>query len=133
LICAFIAEHRARFGVVPICRVLSEYDCQIAPRTFYAWAWRPPSNRALWDLVITDIEMPGMTGIELLRRIHLVEPSLPVAVVTAHAPTGTMHEALLSEADAYLSKPIRIDQLISTATDLIRNGRKIRSTSGGDG
>lgn len=55
MICAFIAEHRARFGVVPICRVLSEYDCQIAPRTFYAWASRPPSNRALWDLVITEV------------------------------------------------------------------------------
>lgn len=55
MICAFIAEHRARFGVVPICRVLSEHGCQIAPRTFYAWRSRPPSNRALWDLVITEI------------------------------------------------------------------------------
>ena len=55
MICAFIAEHRARFGVVPICRVLSAHDCQIAPRTFCAWASRPPSNRALWDLVITEV------------------------------------------------------------------------------
>jgi CheY-like chemotaxis protein len=86
-----------------------------------------------WDLVLTDLEMPGMTGLELLHALRQAAPALPVAVMTAHAPTGTMHEALLSEADAYLSKPIRIDQLISTATDLIRNGRKIRSTSGDDG
>ncbi len=55
MICAFIAEHRARFGVVPICRVLSEHGCQIAPRTFYAWLSRPPSKRALWDVVIVEI------------------------------------------------------------------------------
>ena len=55
MICAFIAEHRARFGVAPICRVLSEHGCQIAPRTFYAWVKRAPSKRALSDLVITGV------------------------------------------------------------------------------
>ncbi|MCV7058224.1 IS3 family transposase [Mycolicibacterium gilvum] len=43
LICAFIAE------------VLTEHGCQIAPRTFYAWLTRPPSARALWDTVITEV------------------------------------------------------------------------------
>ncbi|MEB3072120.1 IS3 family transposase [[Mycobacterium] vasticus] len=55
LICAFIAEHRARFGVAPICRVLTEHGCKIAPRTFYAWLARPPSARALWDMVVTEV------------------------------------------------------------------------------
>ena len=55
MICAFIAEHRARFGVASICRVLSEHGCRIAPRTFYAWVKRPLSSRALWDIVITEI------------------------------------------------------------------------------
>jgi DNA-binding response OmpR family regulator len=86
-----------------------------------------------WDLVLTDLELPGMTGLELLHALRQAAPALPVAVVTANVPTGTTHEALLSEADSYLSKPLRIDQLISTATDLIRNGRKTRSTSGDGG
>ena len=55
MICAFIAEYRARFGVAPICRVLSEHGVPIAPRTFYAWLARPPSARALWDTVITEV------------------------------------------------------------------------------
>ncbi|MBU8833310.1 IS3 family transposase [Mycolicibacterium goodii] len=55
LICGFIAEHRARFGVAPICRALTEHGCKIAPRTFYAWLARPPSARALWDTVITEV------------------------------------------------------------------------------
>ena len=50
-----VAEHRARVGVAPICRVLSQHGCQIAPRTFFAWARRAPSQRDLWDIVITEI------------------------------------------------------------------------------
>ena len=53
--CAFIVEHRDRFGVAPICRTLSEHGFTIAPRTFYAWVLRAPSKRALWDTVITEI------------------------------------------------------------------------------
>ena len=40
-----------------------------------------------WDLVLTDVEMPGMTGIELLEAVREIAPQLPVAVVTAH-PVG---------------------------------------------
>lgn len=35
--------------------MLTEYGCQIAPRTFYAWLTRPPSARTLWDTVITEV------------------------------------------------------------------------------
>ncbi len=66
MMCEFIAEHRARFGVVPICRVLSEHGPKIAPRTFYAWQKRPPSKRVLWDMVVTEIlagyYQPGVDG-----------------------------------------------------------------------
>jgi hypothetical protein len=55
LICRFITEHRARFGVVPICRALTAHGCQIAPRTYWAWAKRAPSKRALSDLAITEV------------------------------------------------------------------------------
>jgi putative transposase len=53
--CTFIAEYRVRFGVVQICRVLSTYGWQIAPRTFYAWLSMAPSKRALWDAAITEV------------------------------------------------------------------------------
>ena len=53
--CEFIVEHRARFGVAPICAVLSEHGWKIAPRTFYAWLGRTPSKRTLWDMTITEI------------------------------------------------------------------------------
>lgn len=55
MICEFIAGHRDRFGVAPICRALSVHGIQIAPRTFYSWAARPPSKRALSDIAITEV------------------------------------------------------------------------------
>jgi two-component system, NtrC family, response regulator HydG len=38
-----------------------------------------------WNLVLTDVEMPGMTGLELLQTLRKVAPSLPVVVITGHA------------------------------------------------
>jgi putative transposase len=45
----------AALDFAPICRVLSEHGCPIAPRTFYAWLSRPVSQRALWDMTIIAI------------------------------------------------------------------------------
>jgi putative transposase len=46
---AFIDAHRARFGVEPICRVLTEHGCKIAPNTYWVAKKRPPSPRAIRD------------------------------------------------------------------------------------
>jgi putative transposase len=46
---AFIDAHRERFGVEPICRVLSEHGCKIAPNSYYVARQRPPSARAIRD------------------------------------------------------------------------------------
>ena len=46
---AFIDAHRERFGVEPICRVLTKHGCKIAPSTYYAAKSRPPSARAVRD------------------------------------------------------------------------------------
>jgi two-component system, NtrC family, response regulator HydG len=80
-----------------------------------------------WDLVITDIEMPGMTGIELLERVHLVEPALPVAVVTAHATVDRAVSALRSSAVEFFHKPMPADDFLGKVADLISRGRAARS------
>ncbi len=54
-VCRFIADHRDRFGVAPICRVLTGHGVKIGPRTFHAWATRAPSKRSLWDATITEV------------------------------------------------------------------------------
>ena len=77
-----------------------------------------------WDLLVTDLDMPGMTGLELLGALRRVAPGLPVAVVSAHALDGAP-AGLLGDADRYLEKPLRVDQLIATATALIGRGRPL--------
>jgi DNA-binding response OmpR family regulator len=70
-----------------------------------------------WDLVVTDVEMPGMNGLDLLDALRRVAPALPVAVVSAHVHLRAT--ALLGRADDFLAKPLRVDQLLATATALI--------------
>jgi putative transposase len=52
---AFIEEHRVRFGVEPICRVLTEHGCPIAPSTYYEARGRQPSRRMLRDAELVEI------------------------------------------------------------------------------
>ena len=70
-----------------------------------------------WDLVVTDVEMPGMSGLELLDALRRIAPALPVVVITSHADLRTA--ALLRRADEFLTKPVRIEQLLATVTALI--------------
>ena len=56
MVTAFIDEVKDRFGVEPICRVLTEHGVKIAPSTYYASKTRPASARALRDeVVLTEI------------------------------------------------------------------------------
>lgn len=76
-----------------------------------------------WDLLITDIEMPGMTGLELLDRVRLLAPALPVAVVTAHAPTDRAVAALRSAAVEFLHKPTPAAEFLDKVAALVVKGR----------
>ena len=55
---AFIDAHRDRFGVEPICRLLREHGCGIAPNTYWAAKQRPPSKRAVRDVELS-VEIQG--------------------------------------------------------------------------
>lgn len=79
-----------------------------------------------WDLVLTDVEMPGMTGIELLESLRRVAPELPVAIMTAYASVGNAIGALRSRADEFLEKPLRPALLTDTVSRLVAKGRAER-------
>ena len=79
-----------------------------------------------WDLVVTDVEMPGMTGIQLLRQLRQISPHLPVAVLTAHASFDNVVSALRDDADEFLEKTVPPDQLLATVGSLVAKGRAAR-------
>ncbi|MBL8213334.1 MAG: sigma-54-dependent Fis family transcriptional regulator [Bryobacterales bacterium] len=62
-------------------------------------------------LVLTDLRMPGMSGLELLERIRVEEPDLPVIVITAYGTIQSAVEAVKAGAYDYLTKPIEYDDL----------------------
>src|ERR1700741_3144405 len=86
----------------------------MAPRAFGA---AEPALEALRrespDVLITDIRMPGASGLELLRRIHDARPALPVIVMTAYSDLGSAVSAYPGGAFEYLPKPFDIDQAVA--------------------
>ncbi len=64
-----------------------------------------------FDIVITDIKMPGMDGVELQRRIKEVSPSVAVVLITAYASVQTAVQALKEGAYDYITKPFDPEQL----------------------
>ncbi len=68
-------------------------------------------DQARPDAVFLDIVMPGMSGLEVLRRIRQTHPALPVIVVTGHASASQIEEARRLGATECVVKPFVLNQL----------------------
>jgi LmbE family N-acetylglucosaminyl deacetylase/CheY-like chemotaxis protein len=75
------------------------------------------------DLVIADIEMPGMSGLELLEAIRAETPWMPVVIMTAHVSVDYAVTALRQQADEFLTKPLDTATVVETVERLIEEGR----------
>jgi len=69
-------------------------------------------SRHPFDLVVTDMLMPDDGGLELLRSIRQTHPVLPVIIITAFGDWGTYSRALELGAAAFISKPLKMAELI---------------------
>jgi CheY-like chemotaxis protein len=76
-----------------------------------------------WDLVLTDLDLPTMTGLDLLGALRQAVPDLPVAVITAGAALGPGADAARRQADAFLQKPVPPAHLVAVAGALIDTQR----------
>ena len=76
------------------------------------------------DLVITDIELPGASGLELIGVIRELRPGIPVIVMTAHASLDYAVTALRSQADEFLTKPVTSADLVGHVTRLATKARE---------
>jgi len=75
------------------------------------------------SLVITDFKMPGLNGLELLKRLHSVQPDLTVIIITAFGSIQTAVEAMRTGAYDYLTKPIDYDELLRTVDRALERHR----------
>jgi DNA-binding NtrC family response regulator len=83
-------------------------------------------EQEVWDVVVTDLRMPGMSGIELLQKIHALGSDVDVIVMTAFATVETAVEAMQMGAVDYLVKPFQFAEL-SMRLDKIRELRSART------
>ena len=77
------------------------------------------------DVLLTDIRMPGQSGLEMLRKVHISRPQLPVIVMTAHADLGNAVSAYESGAFEYLPKPFDIDQVVELVRRAAQSGIRV--------
>ncbi|MFA5700629.1 MAG: sigma-54 dependent transcriptional regulator [Desulfuromonas sp.] len=73
-----------------------------------------------FDLVITDLKMPGMNGIEVLKSIKVLQPKVPIIIITGYATVETAVDAIKQGAFDYLSKPFtpkQVKELAQRALD----------------
>jgi two-component system nitrogen regulation response regulator GlnG len=78
------------------------------------------------DVLITDIRMPGMDGLEFTRQLETLNVSLPIIVITAHADLDNAVAAYQSGAFEYLPKPFDVDEAVS----LVRRAARSADTAG---
>jgi putative two-component system response regulator len=76
--------------------------------------------------VLTDIKMPIMTGIELLEQVHVMNPELPVLLMTAYAELDTAVSAIKQGAFDFIIKPYRSEQLMHSIEKAVRYKRLIQ-------
>lgn len=76
-----------------------------------------------FDVVITDLRLPGIDGLELVRRLHTAKPRLPLVLMTAFGTTETVIEATKRGAFEYLIKPFEMEDLLEVTAKAVASAR----------
>lgn len=84
-----------------------------------AEAFLDNGGAAASDCIITDINMPGLSGIELAERLRGGGRDVPVIMITARADPGLEAKALAGGAFCFLKKPFEMDRLIASVEDAL--------------
>jgi len=78
------------------------------------------------DVMILDLKMPGIGGMEVLRRVKKAYPRVKVIILTGHGSEQDKKEALSLGAFVYLQKPVKIDELAMQIINAHKSGAKDR-------
>ena len=134
-----MASGRKRILVVDndeaVCRMVEailadrDYAVSAYTRSLDAMAGFAPGKH---DLVITDIKMPIMNGLDVLQKVKQQDPAVPVIMITAHATVDLSIQALRQGAYDFLTKPFEPEELLSRIrnalrqTELIKENRELK-------
>ncbi|MBN2372826.1 response regulator [bacterium] len=100
-------EHNSREGLTKIL-IKEGYDIVAAES---GEAALKEAAKQDFDLIITDLKMPDISGIEVLEKIREKKPNVGVIIVTAYGEVNSYLKAMTLGAFEYLNKPIKLDEL----------------------
>ncbi len=78
------------------------------------------------DILVTDINMPGMKGTDLLKKVNAIHPDIPTAIITGHGTMDLAMECMMSGARAFILKPFTPAELKSTVHQLLERDLLLR-------
>ena len=73
----------------------------------------------MFDMVISDYMLPGISGLEFVKRIRALPSQLPILIITGNTRDSVRSRALAAGADAFLDKPFTVQQLRATIRTLL--------------
>jgi len=76
-----------------------------------------------YDLVITDLKMPGMDGLEVSEELWKIRPDIPVIIITAYGSPEAADEALKKGVADFITKPFRKDTMVFTMNRVLELAR----------
>jgi DNA-binding NtrC family response regulator len=76
-----------------------------------------------FDLVLTDLHMPGIDGMDVLQHVHVTMPEIPVIMITGHATLDSAVKAMKRGAYHYIAKPFRLDEAREIVKSALEFGR----------
>ena len=108
--------------VVSLRRVLAEEGHEVLVETRGDTGLARARDRSL-DVVITDMRLPGLGGLELIRELHAAKPRLPIILITGHGTTETAIEATKLGAYDYMLKPLELPDFIALVAKAVTSSR----------
>ena len=101
-----------------LCDILEVFECKGVCAADGEEALKSLKSQK-FDMVITDLRMPKMHGIDLLKTVKENYPKLPVVVITGFSGDTTKDEAIDAQADGFLAKPFRVDDIQRLLEELL--------------
>jgi two-component system response regulator FixJ len=115
--------------------VLESYPCNITPCTDPREALKIASRRR-FDLILIDLKLPGMSGLDLIRRLRLQRPGRGrghgvLLLLTGVAAANVAEAVLLAGADGVLEKPLQVEKLVEWLNEAQRADGDVELERGG--
>jgi two-component system, cell cycle sensor histidine kinase and response regulator CckA len=88
------------------------------------------AHRGRIGLLLSDVVMPGMNGLDLARRVQAIQPQLTTVFMSGYAESAVLQKAARNPCNAYIQKPFTVDLLLTSVAAALAKGAVARRSSG---